>query len=59
MSDVIEICSVQVTIGNESIFVIRINWTPDKAVLPPFDTVLFDALTRFWVNDCVFLVGDF
>ena len=50
---------MQVTIGNESIFVIRINWTPDKAVLPQFDTVLFDALTRFWVNDCVFLVGDF
>ena len=59
MSDVIEICSIKVTIGNESVFVIGIYRPPYEAKLPHFDEILSNVLIRIGAEDCVFLVGDF
>ena len=58
LSDIIEICSVKVIIGNEPILVRRIFRPPDKAKLPQFDAVLSDVLTRSGENECGFLAGD-
>ena len=59
ISNLTEICSVKVTIGNESIFVIGIYRPPDKAKLPQFDEILSDVLTRFGAEDFAFLLCDF
>ena len=39
VSDVIEICSVKITIGSESIYVLGIYCPRDKAKLPGFDVI--------------------
>ena len=44
VSDIIEICSVEVTIGNESIFVIGIYHPPVETKLPQFNEILRDVL---------------
>ena len=58
MTDVIEICSVKITIGNESIYVQGICRPNDKAEVPEFDVILNDVLFRFDAKDFVFIVGD-
>ena len=45
VSDVIEICSVTITIGNESIYVLRIFRLPDKVKLPEWDVILNNVLS--------------
>ena len=59
MSDVIEICSIKVTIGYGTVFVIGIYRPPAKALLPKFDEILTDVLTRIGAEDSVFLGDDF
>ena len=49
--------SLTVTTLSDSIFVVGIYRPPDIAKLTQFDAVLGDVLTRFGVNDCVFLDG--
>ena len=56
VSDVIGICCAKVTIGNESIYVLGIYRSPDKAKLPEFDVILNYVLSRFDANDFVFII---
>ena len=51
MSDVIEICSVKITIGNEPIFIKGIHGPPEGAKLARFDEILSYVLTRFGAED--------
>ena len=57
VSDVIKICSVKITVGNNSLYVLGIFHPLDKAKLPNFDVILSVVLSRFYANDCVFFIG--
>ena len=51
VSDVIEICSVKITIGNKFINALGIYRPPDKAKLLKFDAILSNVLSRFDANN--------
>ena len=58
VSDVTEIYSVKITIGNESVCVLKIYLPPENATSPEFDVMLSDELSRFNAYDWVFHIGD-